>query len=338
MTVRAKLKFKLDAPIHVFAMATEVFNLDDLSDEEKAEFIDTARNKITTSIDGIDLNIYLIYGFVENPLIKRHHAAGIDTIEVELISEGDVWDGVDSPVHIALHGRFSRLAFTVINRLILHFKYEKANPFLRKANAGHLQEWVWVDEGGLILHKEPKGNILAYFPGLHAPLKSTGLKKSDLAKLGMLLATEPEFEVVDELMMQAREAIHEEAYLLAILLLAVAVEVKVKTSFLGIDSSASNAFDFAQEKGKVAVSPVEFISDIAKLTFNESFKKTHPTDYKNIDNLFRSRNKVAHRGKGVFRDEHGVFHTVDLAVLNVWWKSVATLFEWLARKLNESPL
>jgi len=119
---------------------------------------------------------------------------------------------------------------------------------------------------------------------------------------------------------------------LAILLLAVAVEVKVKTSFLGSDSSASNAFDVAQEKGKVAVSPVELISETAKPTFNESFKKTNKADYINIENLFRSRNKVAHRGKGIYSDEHGVLQTVDLATLNLWWISVATLFEWLAHK------
>ncbi len=205
MTIRAKLKFKLDAPIHVFALATEVFNLDNLSNEEKTEFIDSARNKISTSIDRITVDLYLLYGLVDNPLIKGHKAAGIDTIEVELISEEEVWDSVDSQPSSERQQRFSRLAFRVINRLISHFKYEKKNPFLRRANSGHFQEWTWYDEDDRILYEVPKANILAHFPGLHGPLKSIVLKKSDLAKIGSLLATEPEIEVVDELMMHARE-------------------------------------------------------------------------------------------------------------------------------------
>ena len=73
---------------------------------------------------------------------------------------------------------------------------------------------------------------------------------------------------------------------------------------------------------------MDLIHVVAKRAFGRSFKEEQASHYKNIDFLFRCRNKVAHRGELIYRDDSGV-HTVDKEMLAVWWESALTLLKWL---------
>ena len=68
---------------------------------------------------------------------------------------------------------------------------------------------------------------------------------------------------------------------------------------------------------------------MAKQAFGKSFKEDEKYHYDNIDSLFRCRNKVAHRGELIYKDDYGILHSVDKDLLTVWWDSVAVLLVWL---------
>lgn len=57
--------------------------------------------------------------------------------------------------------------------------------------------------------------------------------------------------------------------------------------------------------------------------------------YNNIVFLFRCRNKVAHRGELIYKDDSGILHPVDNDKLAEWWKSVTVLREWLLARAKE---
>ena len=115
--------------------------------------------------------------------------------------------------------------------------------------------------------------------------------------------------------------------------MALAVEVMVKKKFFGSDVAVGAAFEYLEDKGKVNVRVVDLLHSTAVAVYKrESFKETNPNEYEHLDRLFRARNKVAHRGKTVFRDDKGKFHVVDDAILLLWWDVVTTLRSWLRGK------
>jgi hypothetical protein len=344
MTLTARFTFELDAPLHIYSQMTAMSygRTDQLTEKEKAECFSGSRIALKTVVDGIEVQLWLTHDLVDNPLVKGHHAMGVQCIDAQLSSDVDVFTGRETPEYPNVRERYRKVVFTVMNRLIEYFKYEKGNPFLRPLNAGHLKKWEWYDQNDKLLYEEPKGVIVGHFPGLHDRLDSKGLRMSELGSLTAALGVSRDIIVVDELRAQAREAIYEENLLLAVLLLAVAVEVKVKTTFLGSNSAASNAFDYSQEKGRIEVSPVDFIGTIAKRTFGQGFNDVNQKAYTNIQYLFRCRNKVAHRGQGIYSDNNEKPQRVDREKLDLWWTSVTELFTWLADKADtpgamESP-
>ena len=111
--------------------------------------------------------------------------------------------------------------------------------------------------------------------------------------------------------------------------IAVACELAVKRTFFSKQSFSGDAFEFMEDKGKVKVTVLEFISSIAKAVFNESFKDNSSVDYQRIDYLFRCRNKIAHRGELVFKDDSGNVCEASPVIVREWYKSARTLIRWL---------
>lgn len=132
-----------------------------------------------------------------------------------------------------------------------------------------------------------------------------------------------------QLQAQAQEAIFENQYMTAVLLLAVACEVSIKTTFFKEGSPASEAYDFLEDQRKVEVSPVELIHKVAKRAFGMSFKDENPDAFEAIDHLFRCRNKIAHRARAVYRGNGEKLRTLDQTTLVDWWYRVEELMSWL---------
>ena len=103
----------------------------------------------------------------------------------------------------------------------------------------------------------------------------------------------------------------------------------VKRTFFAKASPAGAAFDYLEDKAKVSVRVLELLDVIAEEAFSRSYRKENGADYQYIDQLFRCRNKIAHRGELLFRDDHGATVQVDAKTVGIWWLAVANLKDWL---------
>ena len=82
----------------------------------------------------------------------------------------------------------------------------------------------------------------------------------------------------------------------------------------------------------VSVRVLDLIHIGGMALLGKSFRDVDMIAYTDIDHLFRARNKVAHRGEAVFRDDKGHLHTVDMKLLNRWWRSIEKLFDWAGQR------
>jgi hypothetical protein len=71
------------------------------------------------------------------------------------------------------------------------------------------------------------------------------------------------------------------------------------------------------------------IHPVAKKTFGKSFMEDEKPHYHNIEFLFRCRNKVAHRGELVYKDNPDRLCPVDKGKLVEWWEFAEILRVWL---------
>ena len=74
---------------------------------------------------------------------------------------------------------------------------------------------------------------------------------------------------------------------------------------------------------------VDLLHRVARDAFGRSFRVDDPASYGDIDHLFRCRNKVAHRGELLYRDDEGNRVGVDAAMVERWWNSTLRLHGWL---------
>jgi hypothetical protein len=116
---------------------------------------------------------------------------------------------------------------------------------------------------------------------------------------------------------------------LGILELAIGCEIMVKRTFFSQNTPAGAAFDYFEDKALVRVKVIDLIDRVASEAFGRSFKEDHPNHYKNIDYLFRCRNKIAHRGSLSYRDDSGDSQEASFDTIKDWWVSISELRCWL---------
>ncbi|MFT7373924.1 MAG: hypothetical protein ACI9T9_002624 [Oleiphilaceae bacterium] len=154
-------------------------------------------------------------------------------------------------------------------------------------------------------------------------------RASDLELLKETLLEGSKEELQHQILSDAQSAIMGNNLRRGVFEMAVACELAVKRTFFSKQSFSGDAFEFMEDKGKVKVTVLEFVSNVAKAVFNESFRDNSPEDYKRIDYLFRCRNKIAHRGELVFRDESGDIREASHEIVREWYKSARVLIRWL---------
>jgi len=64
-------------------------------------------------------------------------------------------------------------------------------------------------------------------------------------------------------------------------------------------------------------------------TLGQSFQQANRSAATDIEQLFRARNKVAHRGEAVYRDATGVLQPVTRETLRKWWAAVEAVVAWV---------
>jgi hypothetical protein len=343
MKLVAKIVVRPDAPLHVYTNMS-LARLRVGAEAPPADDADTyAPNdlpRFELDIDGFRVKMELNLDLADNPLVKGHHTFASNKITVTLECDIEEPDLCEEQVRQKYRQKYLTTLHVVVNRLTTYFRYRNGNPFLRRLNAGHMDSWEWFDGAGTLLHTESRGLIMDRFPGgPDAPnsLGSKSFKRSQAPELVEALLTPLDLSVAYELRAQAQEAIFEGKGFLAVLLLAVSSEVSIKTAFFRRDSIASDAFDYLEEKRQVEVSPVELVNKVAKRAFGQSFAEYNQNAFDSLDNLFRCRNKIAHRAKATFRDkkENQTWPTAQSLV--EWWNTVTTLQAWLESKCGTLP-
>lgn len=189
----------------------------------------------------------------------------------------------------------------------------------------HLANPTWKDDAGKI---DP-GHWTFVSRGAPGSRNEFGVVKLERKHDGLLrfaLANPTQPSLHHEILSDAQAAAFDGNVRRAVLELAIACEVFAKHKFFDGDISA-DLFEVLEDKGKIAVRTLDLI-DIGTSMTGKSFRLSERGAYIDIDHLFRARNKVAHRGTVVFRDDRGALHTVDLALLRHWWRSVEKLFSW----------
>lgn len=310
MKIVSKTLVRPDAPLHVYTNISiarlKAATGEDATTGNEDIYAPNDLPKFDLEFQGFQVHIELNLDLADNPLLKGHHTFACNQIAITLKREaGDTAPTVEE-INSKYRQEYLTVLHVLVNRLTTYFRYRLSNPFLRRLNAGHIESWEWFTEEGALIHSESRGNIFARFPGgPDAPnsLGSQSFKRSQSAELLLALQTPTDLSVAYELRAQAQEAIFEGKGFLSVLLLAVASEVSIKTAFFRRDSIASDAFDYLEEKRQIEVSPVELVNKVAKRAFGQSFAEHDRCAFDSLDNLFRCRNKIAHRAKATFRDK-----------------------------------
>ena len=228
---------------------------------------------------------------------------------------------------------YRKAAQTVLNRLILYFKYVLRNPQLRLLHEYEqdLQNPTWTDDEG---HEFPINEMsyVVHSPPTPGVLGVRVFTPNQESELQAALQTPITPELFQELVSDAQDSAFDGNFPMSALELTIACEVLVKQSFFGKATAASSAFEYLEDRNRANVRIIDLIDGAAKHAFGVSFKDSDPNDFSNIDFLFRCRNKIAHRGTATYRDDSGHSHNLDSKTLAQWWESVEKLAGWLSKQ------
>lgn len=232
---------------------------------------------------------------------------------------------------------YKEVAKTLVKRLARYFKYELRNPLINEDNIDmtELNNPEWTNEAGKKFKRAKHIFVADYIPGMPPGFTfgSHPFRKSNRRNLLKALKSDKQPELYEELISDAQAAVYQKNPRRAILELAIACEIAVKFTFFTKDTPASSAYEYLEDSRRVNITVLELIDGVAKQAFGSSFKETNPSDYVNINFLFRCRNKIAHRGEIIYKDANGRLRRMNQATLEKWWKSVDALLEWLKKKI-----
>lgn len=231
--------------------------------------------------------------------------------------------------------QYGNVACKAMNRLIRFFKFKLKTPFLMELplNYRAFKNAEWTDNLG---NSVGKGSIVFASRRVHGLWGQLGVRKlgpESIVFMQQALQEPLVPRLHEEILSDAMTAIFEKNSRRAILEMAIACEVVVKRRFFSVNTPAGAAFDYLEDKSQVKVRVIDLINRIAEEAFGESFRASNPDKYKDIDHLFRCRNKIAHRGELSYRDDRGVTQPVDDKTIESWWNSVMALIEWIEARV-----
>jgi hypothetical protein len=231
---------------------------------------------------------------------------------------------------------YRQSAWEVLDRAIRFFKYRLHNPNLSSVSQydNDFQNPVWIDENGNEIKNTGRTIIGSPLP-LLSRFGVRSLSRHGDVDLMDALQNPISSDLIEELLSDAQSAAFQDNLRRSTLEIAIACETAVKRTFFAKATPSGAAYEYLEDKGKVHVSIPELIHSVAKQAFGKSFKEDEESHYNNIELLFRSRNKVAHRGELVYRDSSGVLHPVDKDKLAEWWESITILRAWLLANAKE---
>jgi len=302
-------------------------------------------------IQGADVEVQLISdGFSKG---KRKHeklwTSMIDRVEIKIslpenevpppadrIPKGDHPSFYEIEQYFENHiSKYNDIAKTIVQRLIIYFKYNLGTPFLSdRKRLNNLSLPTWFDENNKEIWKTINRAVYAtYTPGKSKT--EFGIKKfrkSDDKKLIEAIKNDVEIPLYQEILSDARTAILQKNYRRGILEMAIACEIAVKQTFFAESTISGLAYEYLENQGRVRIRTIDLISNVSEYVFGENFKSVNEQAWRNIDYLFRCRNKIAHRGEVMYRDDSGISHQPNMDTLRGWWNSIEEMLVWLSKK------
>lgn len=240
---------------------------------------------------------------------------------------------------------YRQVAVLVSNRVLSYFKYRLNNPSLHPLSIG--PEYINTDAFENPSWFGPDGNELDSFsvnvvthfidPVENGLFQLQPLTKEREPEIASAIANGVAVSAAQEFVSDAQRSIRERNYRRAALELAVACETGIKRAIFDESTPAGAAYAYLENKKKVEVEILELIGAASLEAFNESFKDSYPSDYENLENLFRCRNKIAHRAKAQYRNRAGKMKDLDRETMDAWWRSAQELFTWLKAKTGRMP-
>jgi hypothetical protein len=225
---------------------------------------------------------------------------------------------------------YRRVACQTMNNAISYFKYELKQPLLKPFEEGSqcFNNPEWRDDKGNLINPGIFMSNATSRLGQRGEFGVIKLEGKHRKNLQAALAKQKQVKVHQEILSDAQASAFEGNIRRAVLELAIACEVFVKHTYFGSTDNAAQVFAALEDNRKINVRVLDLI-DIGGVSVGRGkFKSFDKGAYNDIDYLFQARNKVAHRGEPIFRDEKGKLHTVDMKLLNKWWGSVQTFFSW----------
>lgn len=229
---------------------------------------------------------------------------------------------------------YSAVAYTVLARVARYFRFTLGNPLVHSDMYG-LQPGVlnpvWADDTGRVIWNQMTTHAFTMRPALRT-YPGCGVRAYESShRPGLLAAIRDDVHVSfrEELLAEARDAIALGNLRRAVLELAIACEVGVKHFYFQPDTRADSAYSYLEDKGRVNARVLDFLDQVAIRTFGKSLRVEQPDTYRNVDWLFRCRNKVAHRGLTTFRDDGGNEITARTELVCDWFVAVSNTFSWL---------
>lgn len=221
-------------------------------------------------------------------------------------------------------------AVEATRRILGYFKFTLSTPLVQLAplRAPGFDNPIWLDSAGAAL---PTALVTITVEPIAGEQGELGVKKltlSDLPSLADFLQA-PQSPTLDaELLSDAQAAYFERNLRRAVLELAICTEITVKRLFFAAASPAGAAFDYLEDKARISVRVLDLLDGVAMEAFSQSFKEFDSAAYRQIDHMFRCRNKIAHRGELSYRDDGGRVTHVDESIVKDWWGAVAGLRTW----------
>lgn len=334
MKVVGKCSLTLDAPLHIHDGMVD----QDLTGGKTPpdQLFGAVKPVISTCVGTLTVSLRLVTDITKNPLVGLHQSIGIARIDAELSGEFDYIPQPDAQELDKFRLQFDEALFRTARRLVEFFRFRLGNPLLRPPNVGHRTEWSWSDESGKLVLKEVFPLVFAHFPGQPGTKLAYGsqpLKTSQLNELTEFLECDSAPDTIDSIRASARDALLLGNVAVAVLQMAILAEVVIKNHYFRRDPIVSEAYDFLEEKRQVEVTSSELINQVAARAFGEKFSAFNKDANLKLEYLFRCRNKVAHRGMAVYRDEAGKMQHADEDSLRGWWESIDILICWLAAKV-----
>lgn len=269
-------------------------------------------------------------------------------VEIVISNTTEELDGIvlNTGKAMAILMSYHDVVIEALNGIISYFKYELRNPMPRPITIADLvpqahelynPEWTTLEGVPFKVSEKPIEPGIISIPGIGLLQDNLFgiVPYSDDMKASLLERTFAPRDLpllVDDLLSDAQAAALSGNFRRSVLELAITIEVHVKNSFFKREKIAGSAFEYLEDKGRENIKITELLDGAAAYAFGESFKKTNLNAYKDIDHIFRCRNKIAHRGEAIYRDDSGNWNQVDSETLRKWWVSTLEMFSWLRQK------